>query len=244
MRTFGLLGKTLTHSLSKKYFEEKFEKEGLRDCTFRLFEIEHIEKLPTLLEQHPDLCGFTVTIPYKRDVIAYLDHIDPVAEQIGAVNVVRVQRTSTGTRLQGFNSDTLGFQQSLEGIALPHKALVLGTGGAAAAILHALREMHIEYQVVSRTAKEGVITYSDIDEQLVHEYPFIINCTPVGTLENARPPIPYEALSEQNFLYDLVYNPATTAFLQGGIEHNSKVMNGLSMLHRQADVAWRIWNDL
>jgi len=242
MRAFGLLGKTLTHSLSKLYFEQKFKREGRTDCRYHLFEIENITQLPELLEQHPDLCGFTVTIPYKQSILPYLSKISPEAKAIGAVNAIRIVRDGADTQLWGFNTDAEGFRRSLEGKLLPAKALVLGSGGAAAAIFHVLKEKHIEFLTVSRTKHPGTITYEEVTSELVREYPFIINCTPVGTLEAKRPPLPYEALTEQNFLYDLVYNPATTYFMQAGIEHNAQTMNGLSMLHLQADAAWEIWN--
>lgn len=242
MRTFGLLGKTLTHSLSKNYFEEKFAKEGLTDCQFHLFEIENINLLPALLEQHPDICGFTVTIPYKQQILPYLDRISDEARAIGAVNAIKVVHVKGKRQLWGFNTDVEGFRRSLSGHELPAKALVLGSGGAAAAILYVLKEKGIEYLTVSRTKQQGTITYGEVTGSLVEEYPLIINCTPVGTLEDKRPPLPYEALTERNFLYDLVYNPSTTSFMQAGIERNAQTMNGLPMLHLQADAAWEIWN--
>lgn len=242
MRTFGLLGKTLTHSLSKNYFEEKFAKEGLTDCQFHLFEIENINLLPALLEQHPKLCGFTVTIPYKQQVLPYLDRISDEARAIGAVNAIKVVKVGNKKELWGFNTDVAGFRRSLSGQELPTKALVLGSGGAAAAILYVLKEKGIEYITVSRTKQQGALTYSEVTSKTVEEYPLIINCTPVGTLEDKRPPLPYEALTERNFLYDLVYNPSTTSFMQAGIERNAQTMNGLPMLHLQADAAWEIWN--
>lgn len=242
MRTFGLLGKTLTHSLSKNYFEEKFAKEGLTDCQFHLFEIENINLLPALLEQHPKLCGFTVTIPYKQQVLPYLDRISDEARAIGAVNAIKVVKVGNKKELWGFNTDVEGFRRSLSGQELPTKALVLGSGGAAAAILYVLKEKGIEYITVSRTKQQGALTYSEVTSKTVEEYPLIINCTPVGTLEDKRPPLPYEALTERNFLYDLVYNPSTTSFMQAGIERNAQTMNGLPMLHLQADAAWEIWN--
>lgn len=242
MRTFGLLGKTLTHSLSKNYFEEKFAKEGLTDCQFHLFEIENINLLPALLEQHPKLCGFTVTIPYKQQVLPYLDRISDEARAIGAVNAIKVVKVGNKKELWGFNTDVEGFRRSLSGQELPTKALVLGSGGAAAAILYVLKEKGIEYITVSRTKQQGALTYSEVTSKTVEEYPLIINCTPVGTLEDKRPPLPYEALTERNFLYDLVYNPSTTSFMQAGIERNARTMNGLPMLHLQADAAWEIWN--
>lgn len=242
MRTFGLLGKTLTHSLSKNYFEEKFAKEGLTDCQFHLFEIENINLLPALLEQHPKLCGFTVTIPYKQQVLPYLDRISDEARAIGAVNAIKVVKVGNKKELWGFNTDVEGFRRSLSSQELPTKALVLGSGGAAAAILYVLKEKGIEYITVSRTKQQGALTYSEVTSKTVEEYPLIINCTPVGTLEDKRPPLPYEALTERNFLYDLVYNPSTTSFMQAGIERNAQTMNGLPMLHLQADAAWEIWN--
>ena len=244
MKIFGLIGKSLAHSFSQSYFEEKFEKEGLHDCQYRLFEISSIEKLPDLIASEPDLCGFNVTIPYKKSIMDYLDELSPEAAEIGAVNVVRVVRVDKQVILKGYNTDSEGFMQSLVGEQVPSPAMVIGAGGAAAAVMHALREMRVPFVQVSRQGGAGLLLLSQVSVKDIEDHPFLINCTPVGTYGNADQQLvlPYEAITSKHFLYDLVYNPDVTPFLREGLRRRARVQNGLKMLHLQAEAAWRIWN--
>ena len=244
MKIFGLIGKSLAHSFSQSYFEEKFEKEGLHDCQYRLFEISSIEKLPELIASEPDLCGFNVTIPYKKSIMDYLDELSPEAAEIGAVNVVRVVRVDKQVILKGYNTDSEGFMQSLVGEQVPSPAMVIGAGGAAAAVVHALREMCVPYVQVSRKGGAGLLLLSQVSVKDIEDHPFLINCTPVGTYgnEDQQLVLPYEAITSKHFLYDLVYNPDVTPFLREGLRRRARVQNGLKMLHLQAEAAWRIWN--
>lgn len=243
MKAYGLIGYPLTHSFSEQYFAEKFSREGIHDCSYKLFELSDIGQLPGLLAAQPDLKGLNVTIPYKEAVIPFLDELDEETARIGAVNVIRIE----DGRTKGFNSDYQGFKKSLEnflGAAGPVQALVLGTGGASKAVNAALRHLQIPYQVVSRQAGEGLITYSDITPELLAAYTLVINTTPLGTYPktDAFPELPYQALGPQHYLFDLVYNPAETVFLRKGREAGAKTQNGYDMLVLQAEAAWQIWN--
>lgn len=242
MNTYGLIGKTLKHSLSQVFFEEKFKKERLADCQYRLFELPEISDLAQLLASEPDLCGFNVTIPYKKCIVPFLDELSPEAAVVGAVNVVK---RLNGGCLKGYNTDTEGFALSLEGVILPEKALVLGTGGAASAVRFVLRQRGIPFLQVSRTSGRGDLTYAEVTEHVLRDYHFIINCTPVGTLGEQQRllPLPYEALTPAHYLYDLVYNPEITPFLEKGEQYGARTQNGLKMLHLQAEAAWRIWRN-
>lgn len=242
MNTYGLIGKTLKHSLSQVFFEEKFKKERLADCQYRLFELPEISDLAQLLASEPGLCGFNVTIPYKKSIVPFLDQLSPEAAAVGAVNVVK--RVNGGC-LKGYNTDSEGFALSLEGVVLPEKALVLGTGGAASAVSFVLRQQGIPFLQVSRTSGRGDLTYAEVTEEVLRDYRFIINCTPVGTLGEQQRllPLPYEALTPAHFLYDLVYNPEVTPFLEKGKQYGARTQNGLRMLHLQAEAAWRIWQN-
>ena len=242
MKLFGLIGYPLSHSFSRKYFTEKFEKEGVADHEYLLFPIPHIEELKKVLSDYPGLKGLNVTIPYKEQVIPYLDELSPVVQQVGACNCIRIDEG----RLTGFNTDVVGFKQTLEPHLKPHhnKALVLGTGGAAKAVYHVLRELNIEFTMVSRTSSENTITYEMIDEQVISEHKLIINTTPLGMhpqVESA-PLIPYAFLGTEHYLYDLVYNPDPTLFLKKGMEMGATTENGSEMLVIQAEESWKIWN--
>lgn len=244
MRQYGLIGKTLGHSFSALYFARKFSAEGRNDCRYELFELSTLERLRTFVKEHPDLQGFNVTIPYKRDILPWLDSIDPEAEEIGAVNTVRVIREEDEVRLVGFNTDAEGFRLSLAGKPLIGSALVLGSGGAAAAVTHTLRQLGVPYHIVSRTPTEGQLSYAQITPDRLSHISLIVNCTPLGTTPDIHsfPPLPYEAITPQHFLYDLVYNPEETAFLREGKLRGARTQNGLQMLYLQADASWRIWN--
>ncbi|MEQ6118126.1 shikimate dehydrogenase [Reichenbachiella sp. MALMAid0571] len=246
MRKFGLIGKTLKHSFSGKYFGEKFEKENIDDCTYELFELPDISEFPKLITSHKGaLKGLNVTIPYKKEVMFFLDELDSIAERIGAVNVVKIN--SNGS-LKGFNSDYYGFRSSLENW-LSHtnlKALILGTGGASNAVRTALEDLKIPFQHVSRNEDENRITYNDIKQnpQILKDHKLIINTTPLGTFPDVdqKPDLPYSQLTEEHYLYDLVYNPEVTAFLAEGKSAGAKTKNGSDMLILQAEKSWEIWN--
>jgi shikimate dehydrogenase len=245
MNIFGLIGYPLSHSFSKKYFTEKFEKENIPDCRYELFELKSIQELPALINETLGLRGLNVTIPYKQEVKQFLDGFDPSAEKVGAVNVIKINHDLT---LSGFNSDYYGFKVSLDRWLpdLDFKALVLGSGGASKAVTSALTDLNISYKIISRSPGEGVITYKDLedDESLIRSHKLIINTTPVGMSPNtdASPPLKYELLDQNNFLYDLVYNPEETLFMVLGKARGAKVKNGIEMLHLQAEKSWEIWN--
>jgi shikimate dehydrogenase len=241
MKHYGLIGKTLHHSFSKQYFTSKFKKEGI-DAVYDLFELQHIEDFPDLLRKHPDLLGLNVTIPYKQAIIPYLDHCDDAAREIGAVNTILLD--SDG--LSGYNTDHQAFLKSLRPF-LAHgmeRALVLGTGGAARAVAYAFRQLGIDVVFVSRNPSgEDQLGYEDLNVHVMRAFRVIVNATPVGTFPNIdeRPPLPYEHISPEHLLYDLVYNPAETAFLKAGKEKGAITTNGLTMLHLQAEGSWDIW---
>ncbi|RYY90549.1 MAG: shikimate dehydrogenase [Chitinophagaceae bacterium] len=243
MRRFGLIGRTLKHSFSKGYFTDKFYQEKRSDHVYELFELNTIAAFPFLLQQHTDLAGLNVTIPYKKEVLAYLDALHADAEAIGAANTIQFRNG----QLIGHNTDWIGFRDSvlpLLPVTLP-KALVLGNGGAAAAIKYALKQMGIAYQTVSRQGTDETLSYDDLDAGLIEEHNLIINTTPLGTWPDidSFPPIPYEALSPEHLLFDLVYNPALTVFLRKGQERGARISNGYEMLVRQAEASWKIWNE-
>jgi shikimate dehydrogenase len=242
MKTFGLIGYPLSHSFSKKYFTAKFEKENITGCQYELFELKDIQELPLLIEETPGLRGLNVTIPYKQEVKQFLDSLDSSAEKVGAVNVVKINDDKT---LTGYNSDYYGFRQSLENWLprLDFKALVLGTGGSSKAVTSALVDLNIPFRKVSRNAGGGLTTYQDLDESLLKTHKLIINTTPLGMSPNtdAAPPIRYEWLDSENYLYDLIYNPEETKFMMLGKARGAQVKNGLEMLHLQAEKSWEIW---
>ncbi|MCC3151937.1 shikimate dehydrogenase [Hymenobacter sp. BT770] len=245
MRQFGLIGRTLSHSFSQTFFTQKFYSLGLAEHQYDLFELATIGELPGLLAAHPYLVGLNVTVPYKETVVPYLDDLAPSASRVGAVNVI--ERTATG-RLVGHNTDYIGFRNSLLAF-FPHRgeaarALVLGAGGAAKAVEVALQELGIPYWNVTRDPLGPGLTYDDITPQLLAAHPLIVNATPVGTFPNVDqcPRLPYEALTERHYLYDLVYNPMETLFMAKGKEAGAQVKNGFEMLCMQAEAAWDIWN--
>lgn len=242
-KRFGLIGYPLSHSFSKKYFTEKFEKEGWsKDFQYDLFPIKKVEDLKNILHLHPELKGLNVTIPHKQSVMTLLDDLDESASIIGAVNTIKID----GGKTKGYNTDIIGFEQSLRnflGDTAIKNALILGTGGAGKAVAHVLNLMDIAFSWVSRGNSEEVLNYSNLKERL-KDFQLLINTTPLGTAPNVEecPDIPYHELTNEHFLFDLVYNPAITAFMKKGLEAHCKVVNGLEMLHLQADAAWKIWN--
>jgi len=242
MKLFGLIGYPLSHSFSKKYFTDKFQQEGIDDSRYELFPIEKIDDISSLLDENLDLTGLNVTIPYKEQVIPYLHELSPAVQSIGACNCIHV----VNGRLVGYNTDVIGFQKTLEPQLREHhtKALVLGTGGAAKTVHHVLKLKGIEYIEVSRSARGEVISYDQIDEELMCSHTLIINTTPLGMYPHvdAAPNIPYAFLGRQHYLYDLVYNPNPTLFLKNGIDKGATVENGSEMLRIQAEESWKIWN--
>ncbi|GGK60879.1 shikimate dehydrogenase [Rufibacter glacialis] len=240
---YGLVGYKLTHSFSQKYFTEKFSAEGIKDSVYHLFELDQIADFPELLRAHPNLKGLNVTIPYKETIIPFLDGMEAAAARIGAVNVVKFENG----QLIGHNSDYQGFMQSLQNFypCYSHsQALVLGTGGAAKAVMAALEYLNIAYKVVSRQPRPGMLTYQDLTPSVLSSVSLIVNASPMGTFPNhdQAPDLPYELLSAHHYLYDLVYNPAETLFMKRGKEMGAKTINGYEMLCLQAEVAWQIWH--
>ena len=252
MTTYGLIGYPLGHSFSRKFFTEKFEQEDI-DAQYLNFEIPSIEDFPNIIASHPELRGLNVTIPYKQQVMQYLDEISPEAKAIGAVNVVRCQPSTVNCqpKLTGYNSDVIGFVESIKPLLKPHhqKALILGTGGASKAIHYGLEEkLGMETLFVSRklstvNCQLSTITYNDITKDLLQDYTVIVNCSPVGMFPHVDecPALPYEAMNENHLLYDLVYNPLETLFMKKGAAQGATVKNGLEMLHLQAIASWEFW---
>jgi shikimate dehydrogenase len=247
MRSFGLIGYPLSHSFSKKYFTEKFRKEGLLDCQYENYPIEDISLLPALISKNLELIGLNVTIPYKQKVISYLNELDGEAEKTGAVNTVRITRNQDKTHLKGYNTDIFGFLASIKPyIKENHRqALVIGTGGASRAVARALESLGIKVIYVSRSPRTSEhVSYSAITRNVIMECQLIINTSPIGMYPDvdACPDIPYQYLTCNHLLYDLIYNPAETIFLARGKEMGTVTLNGLQMLQLQAEKAWEIWN--
>jgi shikimate dehydrogenase len=245
MKLYGLIGYPLGHSFSKEFFKNKFVSEGRQDCFFELFPLENIKEFTLLLESEPSLKGLAVTIPYKQSVIQFLDGLNDEAEMVGAVNCIKFRDGF----LTGYNTDVKGFEESFVALLQPHhsKALVLGTGGASRAVQYILAKLKLPFVLVSRNAEagKGIISYAGVDEVLMKECSIIINCSPVGMSpnENMKPAIPYEYISPEHYLYDLVYKPAETEFLREGKQRGATVKNGYDMLIIQAEENWRIWNE-
>ena len=244
MRKFGLIGLPLAQSFSKKYFTSKFKQEGIDAC-YELYELQDIAHFTSLLAQE-ELNGLNVTIPYKETVMPFLDELDPIAEDIGAVNVIKFTRTDGNLTLKGYNSDVIGFENSLTPFLKPQhrKALILGTGGSSKAIDYALRKLGMVTMFVSRTARPGMLTYSQLTREALEDNLVIVNATPVGTFPKSDvcPAIPYEFLTADHLLFDVVYNPAETLFLKYGRAQGALGINGEAMLIGQAVASWEIWN--
>ncbi len=240
---FGLIGKNISYSFSKKHFTEKFALGNLEGYTYENFDIQSIEDFSKIIAENPNLKGLNVTIPYKEEIIPYLNKLSKKAAQIGAVNVIRFTKNG---KLKGYNSDYYGFKKSLQPLLQSHhkKALILGTGGAAKAVAFALNELGIIYTFVSREEKEGMIDYERINATTFDNYHIIINCTPLGTSPNieAFPPIPYNFFTEKHIAFDLIYNPEETQFLKKAKKKGAITKNGYEMLVFQAEKAWKIWN--
>ena len=243
MRLFGLIGYPLSHSFSKKYFTEKFEKEEITECRYDLFPLKTIGELPSLLKNYPELEGLNVTIPYKKQVVPFL-HTTHIPAGLDACNCINI----TGDKLVGYNTDITGFEKSLRPLLKSYhrKALVLGNGGATSAVTFVLKKLGIDFNIVSRKIHDGSsLTYKKLNEKLIKESNLIINTTPLGMHPDMDdcPDIPYQFISDKHLLYDLVYNPAETLFLQKGKERGATIKNGEEMLMLQAEESWRIWNN-
>lgn len=242
---YGLIGYPLGHSFSKSYFNEKFKFIGVND-TYELFPIQSIDRLPSIIKANK-LKGFNVTIPYKQDILKYLTDIAEDAKDIGAVNVVKVKNVAGELELYGYNTDWLGFRDSLIPLLRPDikAALILGTGGASKAVAYALKRINIDYKTVSREISNGDLIYDNLSPEIIGKYKLIINATPLGTFPDTEscPNIPYQSITSSHICYDLVYNPEITEFLKRCANQGAIIKNGLEMLYRQADFAWEIWNE-
>ncbi|MCC6582464.1 MAG: shikimate dehydrogenase [Chitinophagales bacterium] len=242
MRQFGLIGYPLSHSFSKGYFTEKFQKENIYDCQYDVFPLESIEDFVDLCEQHKNLAGLNVTIPYKEKIIPFLDELNNEAAAIGAVNTIKF---INGKKI-GYNSDCYGFEMSLRPLLKSYHtdALIMGTGGASKAVEYVLKKLGIEFQYVSRNKTEKSISYHELNEGIVSRSLVIINCTPIGMYPNVQnsPDIPYNFITDKHLLYDLIYNPEETQFLNEGKQCGAQTKNGLEMLYLQAEKSWEIWN--
>ncbi|MDU1890078.1 MAG: shikimate dehydrogenase [Dysgonomonas sp.] len=246
MDLYGLIGYPLKHSFSQRFFTEKFLTENI-NAEYSNYEIENIALFPEVIKSNPALRGLNVTLPYKEVIIPYLDELDPQAKDIGAINVIKFIRDKDNLKLVGYNSDIIGFQNSIEPLinkATQKKALILGTGGASKAVLKGLQNLGIECKYVSRTSKADFFTYGDLNKDILEEYQIIVNASPLGTFPDIEtyPNIPYQYLSANHLLYDLVYNPSETKFLTLGKEKGATIKNGAEMLQLQAIAAWGIWN--
>lgn len=242
MRRFGLIGKTLKHSFSKTYFENKFAREGIAGCRYDNFELASIDDLPGLIGNTKHLAGLNITIPYKEAVLPFLDFKNEIVQHIGACNCIKI----VGDQLHGFNTDAIAFEQSLRQHLRPfHRlALVLGSGGASKAVQYALKKLDIEYLVASRQPGINHVAYDQLGPDQMRDHHIIINTTPVGMYPDVgeQPPLPYHLLSPEHLLYDLTYNPPKTRFLEAGEQAGSQIINGYEMLAGQAEESWRIWN--
>ncbi len=244
MRKLGLLGKNISYSFSKTYFKRKFEDENIEGISYENFDIQSIHLFPSIINNTKGLKGLNVTIPYKQEVLPFLDKINKKAKAIGAVNTIKITKKG---KLVGYNTDYYGFSKSLEPLLKPHhkKALILGTGGASKAIAYSLKKLGISYYYVSRKQSEGVTyTYESLSKSIIETHQIIINCTPLGTFPNVNdcPNIPYDGITNHHILFDLIYNPEETKFLQHGRQQNAVTSNGLNMLKLQAEKSWSIWN--
>lgn len=242
MAIFGLIGRDITYSFSAQYFADKFQKEGIQDCIYKNFDIPEIAYLSEVIKKNRPVKGLNVTIPYKEAVIPYLDKLSKKAEEIGAVNTIKI--TEKGI-LKGYNTDAYGFEKSIKPLLKSHhtKALIIGTGGASKAVAWVLTKLDIDYRFVSRNPAGSNLSYTDITEQTLRDYNLVINCTPLGTSPNigAFPEIDYKGFSAKHIAFDLIYNPSETKFLALAKEHGAVTKNGYDMLVFQAEKAWEIW---
>jgi shikimate dehydrogenase len=247
MRKFGLIGYPLGHSFSKKYFTEKFNTEHISDCSYENYPLKSLDEFRELVASDDELCGLNITIPYKSEIIRFLDVIEPEADQIGAVNVMKIRRPDGKIKLFGYNSDITGIRDTLVPFMSENvrNALVLGTGGSSRAVCHVLKEFGLKVDLVSRDRKPDVLVYSDIDSGIIDRTQLIINTTPLGMFPNteSKPDLNYRRLNSKHILFDLIYNPEFTSFLRMGSEQGCSIISGIKMLHSQAEKAWEIWNN-
>lgn len=246
MKRFGLIGYPLGHSFSRNYFNHKFATEKI-DAEYVNFEIPSIHDFKKIVDEDPNIYGLNVTIPYKQQIIPFLDELDSAAEEIGAVNVIKfVRESDKNVKLVGYNSDVIGFMQSIKPMIKSYhkKALILGTGGASKAVIYGLKKLGVDSVFVSRTKKDDMLTYDELTSEVMHTHTVIVNCSPVGMFPktDACPAIPYEYLTDKHLLFDLVYNPEETLFMKKGAKQGATTKNGFEMLHLQAIGAWNIWN--
>lgn len=243
---FGLLGRNISYSFSRGYFTDKFHNLHLNNHSYVNFDIQHCNEFPAIISSEKNLKGLNVTIPYKQEIIPFLNELDETAKQIGAVNTIKITKNNT---LKGYNSDVVGFEKSIKPLLKNHhqKALILGTGGASKAVAYVFQKNNISFQFVSRNPDAlNEISYQNLTQEIIESHTIIVNCSPLGTSPNIEkfPDIPYQFLTQQHLLYDLIYNPEETVFLSKGKKEGATIKNGLEMLQLQAEESWRIWNDL
>lgn len=244
-KLFGLLGKNIEYSFSRGYFSDKFRDLNLKKYQYVNFDLQNIKDFPAIIDENKNLKGINVTIPYKEEVMSFLNKLDKTAKEIGAVNTIKFTKRGN---LKGYNSDVVGFEKSIMPLLKTHhkRALILGTGGASKAIAYAFKRNHIKYRFVSRNPEgKKEISYSSLTQEIIEQYTIIVNSTPLGTSPDIEkcPNIPYQFISDKHILFDLIYNPAITTFLAKGKEKGAIIKNGLEMLKLQAEESWRIWND-
>jgi len=248
MKQFGLIGYPLSHSFSAQYFSEKFYRENIHDCSYELFPIQNISELELLVKNNIFIKGLNVTIPYKESIISFLTSIDNTAKEIGAVNTIRIIDNKNFI-LHGYNTDAFGFEESIKPLLKKNhqKALILGTGGASKSVAYVLKKLGIEFLFVSRNKSNinSILKYEELNKKIISSHQFIINTTPLGMFPNINemPDIPYDLITKDHLLFDLVYNPSETLFMKNGIKKNAVVSNGMQMLYLQAERSWQIWND-
>lgn len=247
MRKFGLIGYPLGHSFSYKYFSEKFTRENITDCSYNNYPLKTLDRFPHLISEDSELYGLNVTIPYKTEILKYVDETGPEIKEIGAINVLKIKRIAGQISIYGYNSDVTGIRDSLISFVKSRikSALILGTGGSSRAVRYALAEMGLKITLVSRIDKPGCITYKQISPEMLGETDIIVNTTPLGMYPDiiTLPDIDYSLLNENHILFDLVYNPEITSFLKMGQERGCKIITGMKMLCSQAERSWEIWND-
>ena len=240
-RKYGLIGKNINYSFSKKYFNDKFLKENITNCSYENYDLQSVKDFKKIIKDNA-IKGFNVTIPYKEEIMEFINKIDPIAKKIGAINTIKIHNKNI---IEGYNTDYIGFVISLKNlITNQKKALVLGTGGASKAIIFGLSSIGIESTIVSRNKRKGVISYSELNKKVIEENTIIINCTPLGTFPKTQkcPKIPFEFLSSNHICYDLIYNPEKTKFLLESEKMGATIINGKKMLENQANESWKIWN--
>lgn len=241
MLKFGLIGRNISYSFSRKYFTDKFSREDI-SAKYGNFDLQDITEFPKVIRDNPDLCGLNVTIPYKEQIISFLDALDPIASEIGAVNTIRIEKNG---KLTGFNTDYFGFTEALRPHLKSHhqKALIMGTGGASKAVTYALEKLGIKVSVVSRKPEGDRLGYDDLDEAVLSTHLLIINCTPLGTFPKTTeyPPIPVETITDRHLIFDLIYNPSITRLMEVTESKGATAINGYQMLVLQAEKAWEIW---